>query len=166
MSRISSERYRSFFKGKDTNRFGPMDFIHRFTSPMLALLFTELFWPEFIEIENMIFLESTFEDESDYKRLMDAVIKYKRDRNKVEKSFNTIEVPSLFGATIGDTTDNEDQILAKVLASMWKARLVEKFPERDFVVEVIAAEETGGEIAVRFYQQLTAFGKGQNNQLK
>ncbi len=152
MSRISADRYRSFFKEKNTQKFGPMDFIHRFTSPIMGLLFSELFWPEFIEIDNMVFLESTFEDKSDLKRLNDAVMRYKGDRHKVEKSFNTIEVPSIFGARMEDTTDEEDLILAKILATMWKARLTDKFPDKKFFVNVIGSEQTGGEIAVLFHQ--------------
>ncbi|MCP4268814.1 MAG: hypothetical protein GY777_25080 [Candidatus Brocadiaceae bacterium] len=152
MSKISNERYRFLFKEKDTQKFNSMDFIHRFTSPILAILFSELFWPDFVEIDNMVFLENTFEDGSDLKRFNDAVKKYEGDRKKTEISFNTIEIPSLFGAHMGDTTDDEDLILARTIKSMWKARLADKFPNKKFLVEVIDSEKTGGEIAVIFHQ--------------
>jgi hypothetical protein len=100
----------------------------------------------------MIFLKTTFEDESDLKRLKSAIKKYGDARSLIEKSFNTIEVPSLFGAKIGDTSDEEDLILAKTLAAMWRARLIDQFPKRKFKVQVLDSSQTGGEIAVSFYQ--------------
>ena len=152
MSRIPVERYGELFSEKNTNKFNAMDYIHRFTSPLLALLFSELFWPNFIEIDGMVFLEGTFEDDSDLRRLKKAEARYGNNRVKIEASFNTIEVPFIFGSRMGDTTDEEDIILAQTLASMWRARLTEKFPCRKFKVRVASSEETGGEIAVVFYQ--------------
>jgi len=153
MSRIPIDRYGALFKEKDTDSFNQFDYIHRFTSPLLALLFAELFWPNFIEVENMVFLRSEFEDKDDLDRLHQAIEKYDSDKRKVEESFNTIEVPSLFGARMDDTTDEEDLILAKTIASMWKSRLTGMFPTRKFTVKVLGPDETGGEIAVLFYQK-------------
>jgi hypothetical protein len=140
------------FGEKVAEGFDAFDLIHKFTSPMMALLFAELFWPEFVEIDNMVFLATTFEDTSDLKRLNNAVKHYQGDLRKVEESFNTVEVPSLFGARMGDTTNSEDLLLAEILAAMWRARLSEKFPDRKFVVEVIGPAETGNEVAVLFRQ--------------
>lgn len=152
MGKISTGRYGELFTEKDTQGFNSLDFIHRFTSPLMALLFSELFWPNFIEIDNMIFLETTFEDKSDLQQLHMAIERYKGDRQKIEESFNTVEVPSLFGAKVQDTSDEEDIILANTLASMWRARLKEIFPKKKFVVKVLDSDQTEGEIAVLFRQ--------------
>ena len=137
---------------QDAAGFHFFDFLHARGSPRQALFYSGLFWPEFIEREDMVFLEGTIEDESDRQRLLEALHRY-GDRTKTEQSFNTVEIPSLFGRRSTETTDEEDEYLANRICTMWTARLRELFPDRKFFVEVLPADESGGEISIRFYQR-------------
>jgi hypothetical protein len=121
-------------------------------SPVLALLLSDLFWPDFVEIKGMVFLASTFEDESDMHLLTVAEAKYRGNKEKIEESFNLIEVPSIFGCRMSDLEDDEYILFANMLASMWEARLKQEFNDKVFTVRILSSEETGGEIAILFKQ--------------
>jgi hypothetical protein len=136
---------------QDARGFNYFDFLHACGSPSHALFYSGLFWPQFVEVDGMVFLEGTIEDESDLKRVRDALERYANDREKTEKSFNTIEMPSLFGGRGHEATAEEERFLAAQLCAMWAARLRELFPTRTFVVEVVPPDNDD-EIAVRFYQ--------------
>lgn len=143
--------FRRKYKGHDSTGFDYFDFLHAQESPFNALFYSPLFWPEFIEIDGMVFLKDSVEDSEDRKRLNEALHRHKGDKTKTEKAFNLIEIPSLFGKNISETTDEEDAFLADRLAEMWRCRLAVVFPNREFLVRTLSAEETGGEIAVVFH---------------
>lgn len=140
-------------KGQDTSGFNFFDLLHSNGSPLDALFYSSLFFPEFVEIDGMVFLKDTIEDEEDKFRLNKALKYYEGDKTKTEQSFNLIEVPCLFGKNMGETTDDEDKILAERLAKMWQSKLCVIFSDRNFTVEVISAENTGGEVGVIFYTE-------------
>lgn len=137
---------------QDATGFHYFDFLHARGSPRHALFYSGLFWPQFVEFNDMVFLEGAIEDESDRQRVREAVHLYEGDRVKTEQSFNTIEIPSLFGGRATETMNEEDEFLASQICAMWTARLRELFPSRVFSVEVVPPDEAG-EIAVRFYQR-------------
>ena len=43
------------YSGHDTTNFGVSDFLAAFGSPVDALLYLRLFWPEFVCFEGMVF---------------------------------------------------------------------------------------------------------------
>ena|ERR1700726_16404 len=137
----------------DFSGFNFLDFMHAEGSPFEALVYSRLFWPRFVEIDGMIFMAGSFEDEDDLSRLSQALATYGGDRLKTEKSFNLFTISSLFGRRIGETTDEEDGCLLERLAQMWHSRLRQVFPERCFVVEVLADQQTGEGPGIIFYQQ-------------
>ena len=128
------ERLRAMRPNVDTTGFNLFDFLHTEGSGLYALFYSRLFWPEFVEIDNMVFLKETFEDEDDRKRLTETYERYGKDSRKTEESFNLVEIPSLFGRRMGETTYEEDQWLAERLAEMWSCRLQLLYPQRRFVV--------------------------------
>lgn len=138
---------------QEATGFHYFDFLHARGSPRQALFYSGLFWPRFVELEGMVFLEGTVEDESDRQRVLEALRRNGGHRARTEQSFNSVEIPSLFGGRAGETTEEEDELLAFQICAMWSARLRGLFPDRDFCVEVQPANEGGGEIAVRFYQR-------------
>lgn len=146
------ERLHAMSPERHITGFSFFDCLHARGSGFDALFYSRLFWPEFVEIDNMIFLKETFEDEDDWRRLAEAFKRYGKDRRKTEQSFNFVEIPSLFGRRMGETTDEEDGWLAQQLAEMWRYRLHFLYPHRRFAVEVLEPEQTGGEVAVIFYQ--------------
>lgn len=146
-------RLREAFPGEDNEGFGPFDLVHKFGRPQLALLYSELFWPEFRRIEGMTFLASAVEDDADVGRVREALARL-NDPQKVERSFNFVEVPSLFGGAKGESTDEEDILLAERLRDMWDARLSSLFPQSEFEVRVIEASDEGEEVGVMFYTKV------------
>jgi len=145
------EAYRDL--GIENESFDFRDMIHAVGSPLDALMYSTLFWPQFVEIDGMIFLEGTIEDEEDRQRLEEVFAKYDEDVARTEQDFNLVEVPSdLFGRRAGNTTEEEDRRLAERLAEMWRARLDLLYPGREFVVQVLEPEETGGEVGIVFFQ--------------
>ena len=143
---------RRLYPDRDTTGFNVFDFLHAEGSPAHALLYSRLFWPEFVEIDEMVLLKESVEDEADRDRLAGATKRYSGDRRKTEESFNLVEVPCLFGKRLLETDEKEAQWLADRLAAMWRCRLKELYPSRRFSVEVIPPEETGGEVGIVFYQ--------------
>jgi len=141
------------FKGQDTSGFNYFDFLHAYGSPLDALFYSQLFYPDFVEIKGMIFLKETIEDDNDEARLDEALIRYEYDKSKIEQSFNIVEVPSLFGKNLAETTDEEDLVLTTRLAKMWQYKLQSTYPERKFTVQILSAEETGGEVGFSFYTE-------------
>jgi hypothetical protein len=110
--------FRRKYKGHDSTGFNYFDFLHAQGSPFNALFYSPLFWPEFIEIDGMVFLKDSVEDSEDRKRLNEALHRHKGDKTKTEKAFNLIEIPSLFGKNISETTDEKDAFLADRLTEM------------------------------------------------
>jgi hypothetical protein len=143
---------RRLWPEQDANNFTYFDFLHARASPRQALFYSRLFWPEFVEIDDMIFLRDVVEDELDRQRVLDALATYK-DKAQTEHAFNMVEIAPLFGGRMAEFDDNEEMALAEQMKVMWAARLHSAFPGRTFVVEILSAEETGGELAVRFSQE-------------
>lgn len=138
----------------DPSSFDVRDMIYAFGSPLTAIMYSRLFWPEFVEIDGMVFMEGTIEDEGDRRQLTLAFERCGKDRSLTERSFNLVEVPAhLFGRNAGETTEAEDFWFAQRLRDMWDARLKTLYPERRFVVEVLTPETTGGEVGIIFYQK-------------
>lgn len=140
-------------KGADTTRFNYFDFLHAHGSPLDALFYSRLFWPEFVEIKEMVFLKETIEDDDDKNHLDKVLEHYDGDKTKTEQSFNLTEIPYLFGKNVAETTAEEDLMLTERLAKMWRYRLQMIYPERKFIVRILSAEDTGDEIGIIFYTE-------------
>lgn len=138
---------------QDTTNFDFFDFLHAHGSPLDALFYSRLFWPEFVDINGMVFLKETIEDDDDKDRLDEALKHYDGDKTKTEQSFNTTEIPFLFGKNSEEITDEEDLALAERLAEMWQYKLQNIYPNRRFIVQILSEEETGDAIAVSFYTE-------------
>jgi hypothetical protein len=135
---------------RDTTGFGLFDFIHALGSPIDALLYSALFWPEFLEIDGAIVASDTIEEEADLARLRASV--HERGVVETEKRFNLREFSGLFGNGLAEIDDDQAQVLLGRLAEMWRCRLAARLPERRFAVEVWSPDETGGDLGVVFYQ--------------
>ena len=101
-----------------------LDFVAAFGSPLQALMYSGLFWPELVEIGGMVFLKESLEYEDDRRRLAEALAHYGGDLTQTEQAFNLVEVPS--GLFTGyearkQTTEEEDLWLAQRLAQVWYA---------------------------------------------
>lgn len=136
----------------DTSNFGVSDFLAAFGSPLDTMMYLRLLWPEFLLFEGMVFRCETLEDDEDKRRVHDTLNRYSMDRTKTEKSFNIVEIPSgVFSSNSSESSDEIDDLLAEKLVELWSYRLALTFPDKDFVVKTMGAEETGGERGVIFY---------------
>ena len=138
------------FSDRDTTGFRVLDFIYAAGSPVDALLYSSLFWPELLEVDGAILLRATVEDDEDLARIRTLV----RELGPVEaeRRFNLWEFSDLFGNGLDDIGDDEAELLMTRIAEMWRCRLHTRFPGRRFAVELLASEDTGGDIAIVFYQ--------------
>ena len=138
------------FSDRDTTDFRLLDFIYAEGSPVDALLYSSLFWPELLAVDGAILLRATVEDDDELARVR-AVVR-ERGPAETERRFNLWEFSNLFGNGLADIGDDEAELLMTRLAEMWRCRLHARFPGRRFVLEVLAPEDTGGDIAILFYQ--------------
>ena len=146
-------KYSSLHSGRDRTNFGALDVLHAEGSGLDALLYGFLFWPEFVEYQGMIFRRDTVEDDDDRRCVDDALKRYGGDASATEKSFNTVEIGSLFGARSNETDDATDRDLALLLCEMWSARLAQVFHPYKCRVELVEPEVTGGSVGLIFWRE-------------
>jgi hypothetical protein len=141
---------RARLSGQDTTGFRLLDFVHAASSPVDALLYSSIFWPELVEVDGAILLRAAIEDDGELARVR-AVVR-ERGAVEAERRFNLWEFSDLFGGGLGDIDDDQAELLMTRLAEMWRCRLQAQFPGRRFALEVVAPEGTGGDIAILFHQ--------------
>jgi len=142
----------SKFSQHNTANYNALDFLHAFGSPIDALMYLSLFWPDCIEFEGMIFRHDVIESKEDHQRVREALAKNGGDKSRTEASFNIVDVPCmLFSHEAAESPDEVDQYLAEQLAEMWRCRLALIFPDRNITTEVIQPEDNNDEWGVTFY---------------
>lgn len=145
------EHLKSHFAEEDTGNFDLLDYVGAFGSPLMAIAYHKLFWPDFIIYEDMVFFSDDLDEEM--RTEVDSMLGKCSSKQEIEKSFNYYEVPSqLFNQHAADTYDEEDEYLAELLCETWGAKLALDYPERGFQVQVLSAEETQSETSVLFFQ--------------
>lgn len=135
--------------------FNSSDFVHAFGQASQAFLYSCLFVPEFVEVHGSVLLESKVSTEHARLRFIELVESNEMKPEEfqgLEASFNMVEVGYLFDAPGRDTTDDEDYVLAELIAESWKNSLKARFPCRRFTVEVLSSETTGSTVGVHFYE--------------
>jgi hypothetical protein len=135
---------------QDTTGFTVLDFLYAAGSPVDALLYARLFWPELLEVDGAVLLASSVEDEADLARVRASL--RERGHAETERRYNLRELSDLFGHGLGEIDDDQAADLLARLATMWRCRLQDAFPERRFAVEVLSAADTGGDIGICFHQ--------------
>ena len=131
--------------------FNVLDFVHAIGSGLDALMYSRLFWPEFVVVDGMVFRKETIEDMADREMLVTATHRYEGRKELIEQDLNFVEVAHLFGARAGESGEAQYWDLAELLAQMWECRLRTAFPTRRFAVEVVPGDEPSL-VGVVFYQ--------------
>jgi hypothetical protein len=129
-----------------------LDLVWRHGTLLDALMYRELFWPEFVEIDGMVFWRGqTYEEDAE--RIRTTLASKNGDRTATEQSYNYVEIPPLFGNPdpSGDTSDEMDDDLVRSLVEMWHAKLRNAYPNRNFVVEFVPAD-AGANVGLLFYE--------------
>jgi hypothetical protein len=95
----------------------------------LAVGYSRLFWPNFVEHEGCVFF-ADFSAES-YRGFMERC---KGDRRRVEAVMNHRHVFDYFSHAGGVATQAQILYLGRVLRDIWRTKLTHEFPDRAFVV--------------------------------
>ena len=143
------QRLSEKFADDDTTAWDELDFLYAKGSALAALWYSRLFWPEFVEIDGMVFLTRSMSSADDRARLADAVKTYGRDRRAIEQGFNSVEAAWLFDTL--DLDDGEYLWLLERLVEMWRCRLHALYPRRRFEV-VLQDADDWNDVRITFHQ--------------
>ena len=135
--------YQQWKKVNDEN-FSLWDYLFGVANVEIALAFTKLFWPDFVEHEGGIFLSEAFNREV-YDRWKETL---SNNPMAIEQAMNHIHIDDLLPGSENMASENLFY-LGKKLAQMWSSRLEKLYPEKEFKVACQRDDET---IIVTFYQ--------------
>jgi hypothetical protein len=157
MTKILPVLHERFGGKQDVTGWAREDFLHAASSTADALVNSVLFAPSFVEIEGLVFLADLGPGLARGDAGIAEAIRAARAESPAALarflgSCNWLEVPYLFASR--DSSDEEDAVLAQVIADAWRVRLRGLYPERGFEVRVIPASETGSVVGVGFREIL------------
>ena len=112
----------------------------------IALAFSKLFLPDFIEYDRGIFLSETFNQ----KVFEEWKTKLENDINAVEKVMNHIHLENILPEAEKAGIENILEI-GKIISQMWESRLKLIYPNKCFQVECDRDDST---VIVTFYQKV------------
>lgn len=145
---------RRHFSAAGARNYNVLDFTFRYGSVLEALMFSHLFWPDFVEFEGMVFFKEIREGAGFSERVKGALNKFAGNRSAVERSFNLREVTTqLLGKDLKETTDEQIDWLEQRLVEMWTARLSNAYPEKRFAVEIVVLDphDPESDTGITFY---------------
>ena len=116
-----------------------------------ALLYSLLFVPRLSIIADSVLLTHIYGVDDAERHFLEAKREGRMSLERLEASFNRVEVPFLFMDR--DFDDDEERLLAERIAEAWCGALAVFSPDRRFVVNVVPPEENGDIIAVEFFER-------------
>lgn len=128
------------------------DCLHSAGKSSDAFLYAALYMPELVLIEDSVLLIWGLPDEKSRTGFKAALSERRISQKELEASFNFVEIGYLFDSPGRVSSDEEDELLAKLVRDSWAGWLKLNYPERCFVVEVLAAETTGSTVGVHFFE--------------
>lgn len=130
------------------------DLLHSHGSASQALLYSVLYVPQFLELGDSIVLRLTVPTKEEEERFLAlrGQVTSSASLEQLEASFNFLETGYIFDAQGRDSSDDEDDVLSHLLVRSWRGLLTTTYPNRRFVVEVVAPEQTGGVVGIQFYE--------------
>jgi hypothetical protein len=126
----------------------------------VAIGFSEIFWPPFIEYDDMVFRgssETPICGEA-VANIESWLTRFDGNRSEVERMINHEHLIDLFWERSRSGGNDQIAYLGRVVREMWAAKLKFDFPNRKFVVdlEIDVPDENGvnavGDWIVTFYQ--------------
>lgn len=133
--------------------FDALDYIHKYGKGSWALLFSNLFVPDFIELDGSVLLANTARSDEAKERFTTALTNKQMTRPELESSFNLLEVGYLFDAAGRDTSETDDMILAQSIGEALRRSLLAMYPNREFEVRVSTPSESGSTASVSFFEK-------------
>ena len=145
---LNAEQLTDFqqWKKANDNDFSLWDYLFGSANIEIAIAFTKLFWPDFVEHEGGIFLSEAF-DSQIYEQWK---IELGNDVAAIEQVMNHQHIDDILPGAENASTDNL-LYLGQALAQMWESRLKSLYPQRRFQVKCDRDEHT---VAVTFFQDI------------
>ncbi len=144
------KRYRAKYDAADPAEFTALDFVGALGSVSDALLYSRLFWPEFVELDGNVFLKDFVDDLGGPDR-----VRKMRDTlgggQSIEKSINNFDINLSFPNDLEKNAEGDDLLLANQLARMWSLQLRQLYTDRKFHVEIT---EDNGSPCVSFFEEV------------
>ncbi|MCL1465277.1 hypothetical protein [Argonema galeatum] len=143
---LDKEQLIEFQQWKEANGydFSLWDFLFGVANIEIALAFTQLFWPDFVEHQGGIFLTEAFDLEI-YQQWKE---KLGNDINAIERVMNHQHIDDILPGAEKVGIDNL-YYLGDTIAQMWSSRLKLVYPDRTFQVNSDRDEHS---VIVTFYQ--------------
>jgi hypothetical protein len=133
------------FPGVDSQ--DPVGFFGQIGDVFGALSYAYLFWPKLIEIHGAVFVAVTGDYEGQVRERLAVPAAQEEARplawKEVVDSFNWFEISQLFGRwrEPRDFTDDAYEGVGGFLVESWGAKLRLEFPDREFEVRLLEADE-------------------------
>lgn len=143
---------RSTYPNSDDN-LDVDDLIHANGNAIGALLYAGLFIPDTVTILDSVLISWNISASENKRRFLSLASEPGCDLEKLERSFNYVEIGYLFDATGRNSTDYQDQMLAEALALSWRAVLRDRYPDREFAVELLQANATRDVVSLCFHEK-------------
>ncbi len=132
------------WKQANGNDFSIWDYLSGIANVEVAIAFSKLFWPEFIEHQGGIFLAEAFDIEI-YQQWKEKLV---NDINAIERMMNHQHIDDILPGAEKVGIDNL-YYLGDTIAQMWSSRLKLVYPDRTFQVNCDRDEYT---VVVTFHQ--------------
>lgn len=114
----------------------------------LAIGYSRLFWPEFVEHDGCVFFADFATDS--YRAFMDHC---EGDRCSVERVMNHRHIFAYFSHHNGTATVDQILYLGRALKEMWRIKLAHDFPDRAFIVSFPEdPQDDLGDYEISFWQ--------------
>lgn len=131
MNLVGLPQVKEWTSGRD--EFDLRSFVLSNATVAEACAFSELFWPEFVEYRDCVFLQFLYDEQG-----IDSWFeKLNGDRSAIESLVNHLHLWDVLAPT-SEAEYGALAVLANSMASMWKMVARLKFPTRSFVVSVAA----------------------------
>src|SRR5690349_15682896 len=104
-----------------------------------AVAVAGVFWPNFIEVDDCVFVEFLYNDGS-YRRWRE---RHARDSRAIEAVMNELHLWDIFAPSTDEDYAALDYLAPKI-ADSWRAAMVSAFPSRHHVVESTIGPEDYG----------------------
>lgn len=111
-------------------------------NPEDVLLSCRIFFPDFVVVENGVFLERNYNSDA----FLSWLEIFGGDLHAVERMINHTHLYDLFDGCVEEVDDRVFEQLAEVLVFSWKLILENKFPDRRFDVKISNSEQEYGPV--------------------
>jgi hypothetical protein len=146
--------YQQWKKANNPNKFSLYDYLHGVTktkglNPDLYVAFLKLFWPDFVSVDEYVFLLEKYDEQKYYE-----LVKQRYQGSDLEYWMNLLNLDGFFQEVVGQEGDYLDHclFLGEHIAKLWAQKLGIEFPDKVFDVRCIHDSDLN-EVYVVFCQK-------------